>query len=327
MVFNKLGRHRVNNLSASFRRDDRVSPHRAPTNSQTTCLGLDPNRSGLDPFRLPQLSAPDRFYDKTNVLKERSGRLCCLCNVRVETQTGTGPPSRICIMLLMRRILICAATGNIGGQILANWKRAGQEYVRWCAIRTRLNSLRTSRSCAAISLVVRPLITASLQSTQCSWGMGRCRGGGRSCFGTNRERVRRIVFLSAPLKTAHPLFQQPNPSRTRAELIERLIEKSNLSGRFCGPGCSLNALGWWAPQIRAGDVVRWPYLDVPTAPIDERDVAAVAVRTLCEDTHSGKEYVMTWSAMAHSIRADRHHRSRARPITTYRRSVGRGLDA
>src|SRR4051812_5808580 len=52
-------------------------------------------------------------------------------------------------------------------------------------------------------------------------------------------------------------------------------------------------LGWWAPQIRAGNVVRWPYLDVPTAPIHERDVAAVAVRTLCEDGHSGAEYVLT----------------------------------
>jgi len=50
---------------------------------------------------------------------------------------------------------------------------------------------------------------------------------------------------------------------------------------------------WWAPQIRAGDVVRWPYAEAPTAPIDERDIAAVAVRTLCEDGHGGKDYVLT----------------------------------
>jgi len=56
---------------------------------------------------------------------------------------------------------------------------------------------------------------------------------------------------------------------------------------------SSNALFWWAPQIRAGDVVRWPYLAAPTAPIDERDIAAVAVRALCEDGHSGAEYVLT----------------------------------
>ena len=108
------------------------------------------------------------------------------------------------------------------------------------------------------------------------------------------KRARRIVFLSAPLKTAHPLFQQPNPSRARAELIEKLIEKSGLRWTFLRPGMfALNALGWWAPQIRASDVVRWPYLEVPTAPIDERDIAAVAVRTLCEEGHSGAEYVLT----------------------------------
>jgi uncharacterized protein YbjT (DUF2867 family) len=54
-----------------------------------------------------------------------------------------------------------------------------------------------------------------------------------------------------------------------------------------------NALSWWAQQIRAGDVVRWPHLAAPTAPIDERDIAAVAVRALCEDAHAGAEYVLT----------------------------------
>ena len=39
--------------------------------------------------------------------------------------------------------------------------------------------------------------------------------------------------------------------------------------------------------------MRWPYAEAPTAQIDERDIAAVAVRTLCEDGHGGKDYVLT----------------------------------
>ena len=39
--------------------------------------------------------------------------------------------------------------------------------------------------------------------------------------------------------------------------------------------------------------MRWPYLAAPTAPVDERDIAAVAVRALCEDGHAGAEYVLT----------------------------------
>ena len=54
-----------------------------------------------------------------------------------------------------------------------------------------------------------------------------------------------------------------------------------------------NARHFWGPQIRAGGVVRWPYLDAPTAPTDERDLAAAAVRTLCEDGHARAEYVLT----------------------------------
>jgi uncharacterized protein YbjT (DUF2867 family) len=108
------------------------------------------------------------------------------------------------------------------------------------------------------------------------------------------KHARRIVFLSAPIKTAHPLFQQPNLLRVMFEQIERLIESSGLRWTFVRPGMfAANALRWWAPQIRVGDVVRWPYLAAPTAPIDERDIAAVAVRALCEDGHDRAEYVLT----------------------------------
>jgi len=108
------------------------------------------------------------------------------------------------------------------------------------------------------------------------------------------KRARRIVFLSAPIKTAHPLFQQPNPLRAMVEQIERLIEASGLQWTFLRPGMfAANALSWWAPQIRVGDVVRWPHLAAPTAPIDERDIAAVALRALCEDGHAQAEYVLT----------------------------------
>ena len=45
--------------------------------------------------------------------------------------------------------------------------------------------------------------------------------------------------------------------------------------------------------IREDDVVRWPYGAAETAPIDERDVAAVAARARYEDGHAGGDYVLT----------------------------------
>ena len=50
------------------------------------------------------------------------------------------------------------------------------------------------------------------------------------------KRTKRIVFLSAPLKTPHPLFQQPNPLRVVVEQIERLIENSGIQWTLLRPG-------------------------------------------------------------------------------------------
>jgi uncharacterized protein YbjT (DUF2867 family) len=85
---------------------------------------------------------------------------------------------------------------------------------------------------------------------------------------------------------------------------------------FLRPGMfAANALGWWAPQIRAGNVVRWPHLAAPTAPIDERDIAAVAVRALCEDKHAGAEYILTGPQSL----------SQSEQISTIAGAIGRSL--
>ncbi|MBV9496184.1 MAG: NAD(P)H-binding protein [Acidobacteria bacterium] len=108
------------------------------------------------------------------------------------------------------------------------------------------------------------------------------------------RHARRLVLLSAPYKTPHPFFQQPNPMAALQARIEGLIEASGVAWTFLRPGMfAANAIGWWASQIRKGDVVRWPYADAATAPIDERDIAAVAERVLQDDGHAGRDYVLT----------------------------------
>jgi uncharacterized protein YbjT (DUF2867 family) len=107
-------------------------------------------------------------------------------------------------------------------------------------------------------------------------------------------KTRRVVYLSAPHQTPHPFFQQPNPMRDLHVEIERLLAASSLEVTILRPGMfASNALHWWAPQIRAGDVVRWPYADAETAPVDVRDIAAVAAHTLLDGRHAGGDYVLT----------------------------------
>ncbi|MFJ7243473.1 SDR family oxidoreductase [Kitasatospora sp. NPDC098652] len=106
--------------------------------------------------------------------------------------------------------------------------------------------------------------------------------------------VRRVVFLSSPHRTPHPFFQQPNPMAALHADIERLIAATGLESSIIRPGMlASNSLAWWAPAIRRGEVVRWPYGAARTAPVDDRDVAAVAARTLHQDGYAGGDYVLT----------------------------------
>jgi uncharacterized protein YbjT (DUF2867 family) len=106
------------------------------------------------------------------------------------------------------------------------------------------------------------------------------------------SHARRVVFLSSPHRTPHPFFQQPNPMARLHADIERLIATAGLASTIIRPGMfASNARLWWAALIRDGEVVRWPYGAAETAPIDERDIAAVAARALYEDGHG--DYVLT----------------------------------
>jgi uncharacterized protein YbjT (DUF2867 family) len=99
----------------------------------------------------------------------------------------------------------------------------------------------------------------------------------------------RIVYLSA-----QPAADRPGSFWA---LVERAIEDSGASWTFLRPtGFAANTL-MWADQIRSGDVVRWPFSAAARALIDERDIAAVAVRALTGDGHDGARYLLSGPAV------------------------------
>lgn len=194
----------------------------------------------------------------------------------------------------MNRVLVIGATGTVGRQVVSQLSSVG------VPVRAMARDPQSANLPDQIEVVRGDL---AIPET-----LDRCLAEVDSLFlvwiappatiPATLERIakhtRRIVFLSSPYKTPHPFFQQPNPIRGIHRQIEQMIEASGLEWTFLRPGMlASNALTWWVPQIRAGDVVRWPYALVPTAPIDPRDIAAVAVRSLLHDGHSGAEYVLT----------------------------------
>jgi uncharacterized protein YbjT (DUF2867 family) len=194
----------------------------------------------------------------------------------------------------MNRILIIGATGNIGRQVVAQLTETRAQLRALVRNPDRANlppqvevmqgdlaSPETLDACLAGIDTVFLVWTAPAHSVA-------------DAIARIAKYARRIVFLSAPLKTQHPFFQQPNSSRVLAEHVERTIESSGLEWTHLRPGIfALNSRHFWGPQIKRGDLVHWPHLAAPTAPIDERDIAAVAVRTLIEEGHAGMDNVMT----------------------------------
>jgi len=213
-------------------------------------------------------------------------------------------------------ILIIGGTGDVGGHVVSQLTDAGMP-VRALVRNPEAARLPQSVEMVRGNLTIPESLDAALDGVDTVFLVWTApRAAAVPALERIASHARRIVYLSAPLKTPHPFFQQPNPGRVIAEQIERTIESSGLEWTFLRPGMfATNALAWWAPQIRAGDVVRWPYLDLPTAPIHTADIAAVGVRALCEDGHAGAEYVITGpQSLTHREQIETIGRAIGRPL-------------
>ena len=193
----------------------------------------------------------------------------------------------------MHPILVVGATGRVGRQVIAELvvsgvavraltRQTGPQFP-W-PVDIAVGDLTQPESLdAALEGVDRVFLLWTAPATAVAPAIARI-----------ARRPRHVVFLSSPHQTPHPFFQQPNPGARLHRAIERELAVSGVPWTILRPGMfATNALGFWMPQIRHGDVVRWPYAGASTAPVDVRDVATVAARVLLEATHTGRDYVLT----------------------------------
>ncbi len=104
------------------------------------------------------------------------------------------------------------------------------------------------------------------------------------------KQTRRIAFVSS---VGVHLGLERRDNNCHA-YIEELAEERDMAGTFLRvTGFDCNALASWGNQIRAGDVVRFPYGKAARSSVHEADVAAVAVKALTTDGHAGKKYLVT----------------------------------
>ncbi len=194
----------------------------------------------------------------------------------------------------MNPVLVTGATGRVGRLVVNELLAAGVP-VRALTRRPSAAELPAAVEVFAGDLAAPESLDPALQSVGAVFLLWTAPP---ATTGAVVERLaahtRRVAFLSSPHQTPHPFFQQPNPMAALHAGIERAIAAAGLESTMIRPGMfASNVTFWWADAIRNGGVVRWPYGAAETAPIDERDIAAVAARALYQDGHAGGDYVLT----------------------------------
>jgi uncharacterized protein YbjT (DUF2867 family) len=192
------------------------------------------------------------------------------------------------------RVLVTGATGRIGGEVVRQLVDAGVP-ARALTRRPEIASLPAVVDVVAGDLTVPESLDRALQGVDAVFLLWTAPAATVEEAVTRiAGRARRIVLLTSPHQTPHPFFRQPNPMADLHARIERAIGSTGVEHTFIRPGMfASNVVAWWAPQIKSGDVVRWPHGAVETAPIDEGDIAGVAACALCDDTLAGGDFVLT----------------------------------
>jgi uncharacterized protein YbjT (DUF2867 family) len=194
----------------------------------------------------------------------------------------------------VKRILVTGATGHIGRQVVEQLT-AGRRPVRALSRKPQSADFPTDVEVVRGDLSAPETLDDALDGVEAVFlvWVAPLAFAARA-IERIASRAARIVFLSSPIRTNHPFFQQPNQVRAVHAGVEVLITEATTRWTMVRPApFAINCRNWWAEQIRNGDVVRWFHVSAATAPVHERDVAAVGVRALCDEGHDGRDYVVT----------------------------------
>jgi uncharacterized protein YbjT (DUF2867 family) len=180
--------------------------------------------------------------------------------------------------------LVTGATGNVGRHLVGELLCAGAK-VRALTRDPATARLPSGAEVARTDAMPLDGVTSVFINPAVFWaGLGDVLDRARD------HGVRRVVLLSS----AAALSDDPgNAIAVHHRELEAAVEATGLEWTFVRPGeFATNALAWEA-TIRAGEPVREPYSDALSAPIHERDIAAVAGRALLSDALVGAKPVLS----------------------------------
>lgn len=184
-------------------------------------------------------------------------------------------------------ILVTGASGNVGACVVRELVEAGEKvrvltrepaaHVFPDGVEVVAGDLRRPESFpAALTGVVRVFLFPVFDAA------------GAFCAAAREAGVAHVVVLSSSAVT----FERPGWVGEQHLRVEKAVEASGLAWTFVRPDAFMTNDLAWAPQIAAGDVVRGVCGGAALAPVDPRDIAAVAVWALV-DRLVGEAFVLT----------------------------------
>lgn len=192
----------------------------------------------------------------------------------------------------MADTLVTGATGNVGRAVTAQLASAGvpvRAFVRDAGAALVPEGVEVAEGDLSAPETLETAL-AGIQTVFLVWPLLGT-DGAAAVLATIARTARRVVYLSSS-GVDDGVRRQADPINQLHADMERLVETSGLEWTILrADTLASNTLGW-SGQIRAGGVVRGPDI-APTAVVDQRDVAAVAVRVLSGGAHAGAKYVLT----------------------------------
>ena len=200
--------------------------------------------------------------------------------------------------------VVFGARGNVGRHVAAGLRSIGEQ-LRLTSRTPEAADLPPGSDVVAADLDNPDTLPAALDGAQRVFLYAKPEGIDGFVAAAESAGVQHVVLLSSG-SVVHPNAAR-NPIAQAHRAVESAIEKSRLAWTFIRPGMfATNTLWWWRDSIRAQGLVRVPYPDAQTAPIHEKDMAALAVTALTQPGHQRRAYTL-WGPEALSIRQLLHH--------------------
>ncbi|NUW30264.1 NAD(P)H-binding protein [Nonomuraea sp. SMC257] len=179
------------------------------------------------------------------------------------------------------------ATGNVGAEVVRMLLDGGEK-VRVISRDPAAHSFPGGVEVLPGDLTRPETLTEALSGVERAFLFPVFAGLGGFLDAARAAALRHVVLLSSQTVT----FSTPGWIGEQHLRLERAVEASGLPWTFVRPGAFMTNDLAWAPQIRDDGVVRGVHGESALAPVDPRDIAAVAVRALL-DRRTGEAFLLT----------------------------------